>query len=326
MNSSLDNRWLYRSGAWAMVFGASLGVAALWSSHTPSPAGAAQPATSTNADIQLIATIRDFKGRDLAGGHTDFEWEPSSGFGHYIGQVADTLDSDGLPQYVSQGYKVSTQWRDGSNRNIIKPRSYISARPGDQAGAASNSTGGSLHAEPQFRQWFRDVAGVNQKTERPLTFVYNAATKQYVFDDTLDPAFASLGGFFPINGQLFGNYSNTGKNYHFTAMLETTFRHKAGQGHLFTFTGDDDVWVYVDGRLVIDLGGVHGAVSQTIELDRLNWLVDGQTYSLRFFFAERHTTKSNFRIETTLNLQDASRRPAIKGWEEVEPKETQSGS
>ncbi|HEB61300.1 MAG TPA: fibro-slime domain-containing protein, partial [Phycisphaeraceae bacterium] len=49
------------------------------------------------------------------------------------------------------------------------------------------------------------------------------------------------------------------------------------------------------------IGGVHAAVSQTVELDRLD-LVDGRTYPLSFFFAERHTTESHFRIETTLEL------------------------
>ncbi len=325
MNQRPQNRKIIQAGAWALILGGAMTAAVLWTNESPKPATASQPAV-TNPDIALVATIRDFKGRDQSGGHTDFEWEPSSGFGHYISQVADTLDAEQLPQFASVGYKVSTEWMDGTGRNIIRPRSYITARSGDQAGSASSSTGGALHTDTAFRQWFRDVPGVNLKTEKVLTFVYNSATRQYVFDDTIDPAFQSLGGFFPINGQLYGNYSSTGKNYHFTAMLETSFRHQAGAGHLFTFRGDDDVWVYVDGKLVIDLGGVHGAVSQTIELDRLNWLVNGQSYSLRFFFAERHTTKSNFRIETTLNLQDATRRPAIKGWEEVEPVNEDTGS
>ena len=71
---------------------------------------------------------------------------------------------------------------------------------------------------------------------------------------------------------------------------------------MFTFRGDDDVFVYINGQLVIDLGGVHGAIEQVVELNRLN-LTDGETYDLKFFFAERHRTQSNFKITTNLQLQ-----------------------
>ena len=55
---------------------------------------------------------------------------------------------------------------------------------------------------------------------------------------------------------------------------------------------------------MIDIGGVHSVVEQSIDLDRLGWLVDGESYPLNFFFAERHRTQSNFRIETSIRLQD----------------------
>jgi fibro-slime domain-containing protein len=54
---------------------------------------------------------------------------------------------------------------------------------------------------------------------------------------------------------------------------------------------------------VIDLGGVHGAVEQEVQLNRLG-LVDGQEYDLDFFFAERHRTQSNFKITTNLLLSN----------------------
>ena len=97
------------------------------SSASPRAAHAADVAAEAPTNIQLIATIRDFKGRDQAGGHTDFEWEPSSGYGHYIGQVTDTPDADGLPKFNSSGYEVMSQWTDASGRNVIRPRSYISS-------------------------------------------------------------------------------------------------------------------------------------------------------------------------------------------------------
>lgn len=275
----------------------------------PLPALADDPYAAMPSQLTLMGTVRDFRAREQSGGHTDFEWAPTAGYAHYAGEVADQLGQDGLPVFAGTGFKVTTEWKDSSGRNIIAPRSYINARPGDYPGARSSSQGGSLHTAAAFNQWFRDVPSMNQSRAIGITLNRQPNTPRYVFDDTLDQTYRSRGGFFPINGQLYGNYSNTGKNFHFTYMIDTHFTYQAGQGHVFTFTGDDDVWVFIDGKLVIDLGGVHAAVQQTIELDRLNWLVNGQSYGLKFFFAERHTTQSNFRIETTLFLRNVEPPP-----------------
>jgi fibro-slime domain-containing protein len=60
--------------------------------------------------------------------------------------------------------------------------------------------------------------------------------------------------------------------------------------------------VYINGELVIDLGGVHAATEQYIDLNRLG-LTNGNNCSLDFFFAERHRTQSNFRIVTNIYLE-----------------------
>lgn len=94
-------------------------------------------------------------------------------------------------------------------------------------------------------------------------------------------------------------------NYHFTYAISSTFSYVAGSNQTFYFSGDDDVWVFFDKKLGIDLGGVHGTQDQTVNLDTLfgNGKASGD-YSFDFFFAERHTTGSNLTITTSLVFRD----------------------
>lgn len=155
---------------------------------------------------------------------------------------------------------------------------------------AGNPTTPTTHGVAAFDQWYRDVAGVNTPFEvmLPLTDLGNGTS-------TYDNA-----AFFPIDGQGFGDEGNP-HNYHFTLELHTEFTYEGGE--VFSFTGDDDLFTFVNGRLGIDLGGVHGPMSGQIDMDAMAGtlgLVVGQTYALDFFFAERHTSESNFRIDTTI--------------------------
>lgn len=113
----------------------------------------------------------------------------------------------------------------------------------------------------------------------------------------------SSNSFFPIDNALLGNEGRS-HNYHFTYAIASTFSYVNGGGQTFTFTGDDDVWVFFDKQLAVDLGGVHPAQNQTVNLDDFMGGKASGDYSFDFFFAERHTTESNLTITTSLLFKD----------------------
>lgn len=105
--------------------------------------------------------------------------------------------------------------------------------------------------------------------------------------------------FFPLDNRGFGvQPSGQNHNFAFTMELHTTFVYRSGLK--FTFASDDDVWVFINGKKVVDLGGRHGAFASSINLDTLTGMVSGQNYTLDFLKAERHTTGSDIRITTSV--------------------------
>ena len=163
----------------------------------------------------------------------------------------------------------------------------------------TNGTSLTTKNKASFDQWYRTVDGVNMEIPMTLEMTKNnQGMWEYYKDD-----------FFPIDGMGFGNYKwkNQAKynhNYHFTLETHLEFEYKGGE--VFNFSGDDDLFVYINGRLAINIGGIHAAEEASVNLDRIAQdfgLKVGETYSFDLFFAERHVTGSNFRFTTNLNLQ-----------------------
>ena len=251
------------------------------------------------ASIELTGIVRDFTERTAEGGHPDFERKPDHGFGHYIGNIAATLGDDGKPVFTGGGHEVIDQWTDAQGRPICKL--LYDSSLGDQTGDLNATDSGGIESAESFALWYRDVPGVN--VSAPLSITLDRQDDgTYVFDDKLDSEYSALGGFFPIDDGLFGNSGGSpDHNFHFTFELHGEFLYDSDAGQFFRFVGDDDIWVFIDGWLVIDLGGVHSSCEQFVDANRLG-MADGETYRLDFFFAERHRTQSNFRITTNLPL------------------------
>lgn len=174
----------------------------------------------------------------------------------------------------------------------------------------------------------------------PFEFNYNPNTGIYSYSSTLNSAYFDgdrvslddpLGGGVGVNG--FRPFGSTplSKLDHFGMSMEVEFYIPPGgpDNLIFNFSGDDDVWVFIDNELVLDLGGIHGALGGTItfhnegvmgtvqsgtkifqypdedtqydddygNIELPGDFSSGTTHTLSFFYLERGGNASNCSIE-----------------------------
>ena len=215
----------------------------------------------SSASCALVAgVVRDFLSYGLQdGGNPDFEH--FMGGGPTLGLVQKAIGADRKPVF-------GAECDDNGSPN--PPCRY----------------GQQMTTQANFDEWYRYTPSVNAPYLVYLQFVPNGNV--YTFQSN---------AFFPLDGAGFGNTPGYDHNFSFTTELHLKFTYNGGE--TFSFTGDDDLWVFINGSLAIDLGGLHTPSSASVDLDTLG-LTKGTQYDIELFNAERHTVQSNFRVDTNL--------------------------
>ena len=239
-------------------------------------------------------------GSDHPAGHADFEnpaFTPSTGSA-VTGLVASQLGADGKPVFAS------TQ---GSGAHPF------------------------ITSADTFASWYHDDP-LNKVVPLTLTLNQQAGANTYVFSSTSFFPLDGLGwqtaayctGATPTTTECQSNVSTpntnntppwcsqwatqcsptygtavySGSNFSFTSELRYPFTYQGGE--VFSFTGDDDVWVFVNGTLAVDLGGIHQAITNSITLNpaaaATYGLTAGGMYEIALFQAERHVSQSNYKL------------------------------
>lgn len=155
----------------------------------------------------------------------------------------------------------------------------------------------NLYTCPEvFKWWYHDVPGINKRFDKSITLTRQNNTNAYQY---------SSGAFLPIGvNEGYGKAgSNGSQNGEFSCAITTYFKYDA-QNEELIFQGDDDVWVFFNRHLGVDVGGLHSAWRKSIVLtedlarEQLH-MYRGGIYPIHIFQAERCMGSSNFILTLT---------------------------
>ena len=238
-------------------------------------------------ELVLSVRYRDFNSFPLetATRYPDFEaaW---AGSDVTEGLVKAELDPEGKPELTG---RCSTE--DAASIDDVVQCPY-----GQMFSSAAN-----------FASFFRDTPSVNLPVSATLLLTRDA-DGAYVYD-------SADAGFYPIDESGFTSLTpapeataladstvNDGlpHDFGFTTEIRYFFQYRGGE--VLSFSGDDDLWVFINRRLALDVGGLHTRVLRTLDVDMQSealGLTQGAIYEVALFHAERHSAGSNFRLSLT---------------------------
>ncbi|MBR2094192.1 MAG: fibro-slime domain-containing protein [Fibrobacter sp.] len=99
--------------------------------------------------------------------------------------------------------------------------------------------------------------------------------------------------------------TDAGRNMHFCSETHAKFRFK--QNLKFSISGNDDIWVFIDNKLAIDIGGSHLAAPGYVDLDKFMKNAEiGKVYDIDIFFCNRRTPTSNLDIKTNMYIEQGT--------------------
>jgi len=175
------------------------------------------------------------------------------------------------------------------------------------------SEGCQVTAPQYFHLWFRDTATINLRRQVPMLFLATGNPYEFYYNSSQPQNFAwTHDGWFPVSEDLWQEGVWGNKNYAFSTEIYLRFTYEAGA--TFQFSGDDDVYIFINNKLALDIGGLHPEVDCAIgpgyacgplyldqKANALGITV-GNSYNFHVFNLERHTAGSNFILTTTIQF------------------------